>query len=236
MFRAESSFLYAYCERLGSPLFWAEPLNALTNGAFLAAAFMGALLWHRAVRRDVLLLVLWLVVLAIGIGSFLFHTVPNRTTVMLDVVPIQIFILVYIGAALRRYLDAPLWMALVGPGLFFGLSAWVVALAGSRALGGGIGYVPALAALFGFALAAWLRDDGASRRVAGGLALAGVVFALSLTFRTFDRPICGLVPIGLHFLWHLLNAVVLGLLLRVLARHSLENDARSGTEEARAHE
>lgn len=236
MFRAEPSFLYAYCERLGSPLFWAEPLNAVTNGAFLAAAFMGALLWRRAVRRDALLLVLWLLVLAIGIGSFLFHTIPNRTTVMLDVVPIQLFILVYVGVALRRYLGAPLWLALIGPGLFFGLSAGLVALAGSRALGGGIGYVPALAALFGFAMATRLRGDAASRQVAGGLALAGLVFALSLTFRTFDRPACGLIPIGLHFLWHLLNAVVLGLLLRVLARHSLENDARSGTEETRAHE
>ncbi|MBN8535310.1 MAG: ceramidase domain-containing protein [Rhizobiales bacterium] len=228
MFRAEPSFLHAYCERMGSPLFWAEPLNAVTNAAFLVAALMGALLWRRAVRRDAILLVLWLLVFAIGVGSFLFHTIPNRTTVMLDVVPIQIFILVYVGVALRRYLDAPLWLALVGPGLFFGLSAGVVALAGSRALGGGIGYVPALAALFGFAMAAAFRRDPASRQVAGGLTLAGLIFALSLTFRTFDRPVCGLIPIGLHFLWHLLNAVVLGLLLRVLARHSLENDVRSG--------
>ncbi len=35
-----------YCERLG-PGFRAEPLNAATNGAFLAAALYALVLWRR---------------------------------------------------------------------------------------------------------------------------------------------------------------------------------------------
>ena len=30
-----------YCERGGSPDFWAEPLNAITNAGYLAAALGG---------------------------------------------------------------------------------------------------------------------------------------------------------------------------------------------------
>jgi hypothetical protein len=35
-----------------------------------------------------------------------------------------------------------------------------------------------------------------------------------LVFRTIDRAVCSSVPIGTHFIWHLLNAVVLYVLLR----------------------
>ncbi len=56
-----------------------------------------------------------------------------------------------------------------------------------------------------------LWDDEA-RRVARALLLAGGLFTLSLTLRTLDQPLCSAWPYGLHFLWHLLNATVLGLL------------------------
>ena len=38
---------------------------------------------------------------------------------------------------------------------------------------------------------------------------AAGVFAVSLTARTLDRPLCTDIPIGTHFVWHILNAVVL---------------------------
>lgn len=219
MFQPEPRFLFAYCERLGQAGFWAEPLNAITNGAFLVAAVIGLVLWLRQNPRDWVLIALAIVVAAIGFGSFLFHTIPNRITVMLDVLPIQLFILAYFGLAVRRYLALPLWTALVAPALFFAASVGFVSLVGSRALGGGVGYVPALVALFVFAGLTALRNDAPARAISGVLALAGLVFAVSLTFRTLDQPACAQAPFGLHFLWHLLNASVLGLLLLVLARH-----------------
>lgn len=218
MFQAERSFLAAYCERAGDPAFWAEPLNAVSNAAFLIAAGLGFRLLRG--HRDLPLAILAGLAFAIGVGSFLFHTIPNRITVMLDVLPIQGFILLYLGVALRRYLALPRWVALIGPVLFLVGSSALVSAVGSRALGGGIGYVPALAALFGVALAAWLRGDAASRLAAGHLAAAGLIFAVSLTLRTLDRPLCGTVPVGLHFLWHLANASVLATLLLALARHA----------------
>ncbi len=116
----ESRFLMAYCERLGAPAFWAEPLNALTNAGFLLAAALAFWLWRQRQPRDLAGLVLIGLIIAIGIGSFLFHTIPNRITVLLDVVPIQGFILLYLGVAIRRFLGAPLWLAMTGPLLFLG--------------------------------------------------------------------------------------------------------------------
>lgn len=219
MFQPEPRFLFAYCERLGQAGFWAEPLNAITNGAFLLTAVIGLALWLRQNPRDGALIALAGIVAAIGFGSFLFHTIPNRITVMLDVLPIQLFILAYFGLAVRRYLGLPLWAALIAPALFFAASAGFVSLVGSRALGGGVGYVPALLALFVFAVLTALRNEVAARAASRLLAVAGLVFALSLTFRTLDQPACAQVPFGLHFLWHVLNASVLGLLLLALARH-----------------
>ncbi|WP_150286862.1 ceramidase [Rhabdaerophilum calidifontis] len=228
-------FLMAYCERLGRPDFWAEPLNAVTNGAFLVAAALGFALWLARKRPDWLVLALILLMVAIAIGSFLFHTIPNGTTVLMDVLPIQGFILVYFGLALRRFLGAPLWLALIGPLLFFAASAGFVELAGSRVLRGGVGYLPALLALIGFGLILAWRGRGAmgalpagadaayaaraglwgdeARRAARGLLIAGGLFTLSLTLRTLDLPLCSSWPAGLHFLWHMLNASVLGVLV-----------------------
>jgi len=48
------------------------------------------------------------------------------------------------------------------------------------------------------------------------LLMAAAIFAVSLTFRTVDAPICAAVPIGTHFMWHLLNGCVLFIVVRAL--------------------
>ncbi|KQT64428.1 MULTISPECIES: ceramidase domain-containing protein [unclassified Aureimonas] len=210
----------AYCERLG-PGFWAEPLNAWTNLAFLLAAILAFRLWRRldrrahaeCRRRDLASLALVVLVGVIGIGSFLFHTFADRWSVLADVVPIGIFIYAYLALALRRFADLARWKALVATLLFAGASV-LVETALEPALGGSAAYAPALLALFG--LGGWLVATG---RRPGRLVLgAGLVFAVSLTLRTLDGPLCASVPIGTHFLWHILNAATLGLLLLAAVR------------------
>ncbi|BFM06013.1 hypothetical protein GCM10025791_20620 [Halioxenophilus aromaticivorans] len=39
--------------------------------------------------------------------------------------------------------------------------------------------------------------------------MAVACFTLALCFRTLDSLVCPLWPLGLHFLWHLTNGVVL---------------------------
>lgn len=86
-----------YCERLG-PDYWAEPLNALTNAAFVVAALV---MWRRV--DGVLERALCLILVVIGIGSYLFHTHATAWAGVADVAPIVLFSLVYIFAANRRF-------------------------------------------------------------------------------------------------------------------------------------
>ena len=57
-----------------------------------------------------------------------------------------------------------------------------------------------------------------NRAGGGGLLLGAALFALSLTFRTLDRPLCDAFPLGTHFVWHLLNGLLLGWLTWVMSR------------------
>ncbi|MEM9127298.1 MAG: ceramidase domain-containing protein, partial [Pseudomonadota bacterium] len=78
-----------YCERLDAG-FWAEPINALTNIAFLLAAAVMA--WRTRRLQSPLCTALVVVLAAIGVGSFLFHTFATVWSAMTDVVPIVGFV------------------------------------------------------------------------------------------------------------------------------------------------
>jgi hypothetical protein len=209
-----------YCERTDASL-WAEPANALTNAAFLIAAAAAFLLWRRAGGRDWPALALIVVVVAVGLGSFTFHTVATRGAMLADVIPIAIFIYGYLLLALRRFLHLS---AAVAIAIIVGYAAGAQALswlAPPHALNGSIGYLPALVAMVAMARV----THGRARR---GLELAVMIFTVSLALRTIDLAACETFPVGTHFLWHVLNAVVLYVLLRTAIRESGSETAASG--------
>lgn len=198
--------------------FWAEPVNALTNVAFLAAALIGWRVARKAGRLDGPMIVLIALTASIGIGSFLFHTVARRWAALADVVPIGLFTVAYFSIVLRRFFGLP-WavavptgMALVPAGM--ALSAAIPTELAS-AVSGSTRYLPALVSLTvcGELLAARGRAAG------WALLLAAGVFVVSLTFRSIDAPLCEAMPIGTHFLWHLLNGVLLAWLLLTMVRY-----------------
>ena len=210
----------SYCERPG-PGFWAEPLNAVTNAAFIAAALYALVLWRRAGARDWPALWLIAVTFMVGTGSFLFHTFANRWSLLADVLPIAVFIYSYFLLAMRRYLSLGLVAAIAVTVLFaaFNMSfdrLWLGILPGMT-LNGSVGYVPAALALFAVGIVcgvSGMRDAGRA------LLTAACVFALSLLFRSIDDTVCARMPAGTHFLWHVLNALMLGLLLKAAIVHS----------------
>jgi hypothetical protein len=202
----------AYCERTDAG-FWSEPVNALTNGAFLLSA---ALCW-RMTRDDPGARLLVIVLGLIGIGSFLFHTFARVWSGLADVLPILAFILLYTGLATTRFLGAPRWAGVLAGALYVPFSMLVSGLV-ERTLGtlnGSASYLPVAALIGAFALALRPRAP----RTARGLGLGLAILAVSLTFRTLDREVCAAIPLGTHFLWHLLNAGLLGWMIRVLVRH-----------------
>ena len=195
-----------YCERTDAS-FWAEPANALTNAAFLIAAAAAFLTWRRAGGRDWPALALIVVAAAVGLGSFTFHTVATRGAQLADVIPIAIFIYGYLLLALRRFLHLSAGVAIAIVIGYAAAAQALSALAPPRTLNGSIGYLPALVAMVVVARA----TRGPARR---GLELAVMIFTVSLALRTIDLAACETFPVGTHFLWHLLNAVVLYVLLR----------------------
>lgn len=54
------------------------------------------------------------------------------------------------------------------------------------------------------------------------------LLVVSLAFRSLDGTFCGGVPVEAHFLWHLLNAVMLGWMIEVWRRHALEGEGARG--------
>lgn len=200
-----------YCERL-TPGYWAEPVNAVTNLAFVVAA---AVMWRRTAGLP-LARAMVLVLAAIGVGSYLFHTHANRVTGVMDVIPIVAFILLYVFAASRDFLRLTPWRAGLATVAFLPYAAATVPLWSMvPGLGSSAGYAPVPVLILVYA---WLLRHRAPA-TAQGLAAGAGLLVLSLVFRTVDEPLCGVWPMGTHFLWHLLNAVMLGWMINVYVRH-----------------
>ena len=86
----------AYCERTDASL-WSEPVNAVTNLAFIVAALI---MWRRSFGIGRVLAAL---LFLIGVGSGLFHTFATAWAATADTVPIIAFALVYIYLANRDF-------------------------------------------------------------------------------------------------------------------------------------
>src|ERR671912_2062338 len=91
----------AYCERVGPGLL-AEPLNAVSNVSFLLAALAAWVLATRTGALSAGVRVLIAIGASVGIGSILWHTYPTMLTLILDSVPILIFIIWYIWLYARN--------------------------------------------------------------------------------------------------------------------------------------
>lgn len=229
-----STQVFRYCERGADPAFWAEPLNALTNAAFLLAALLAAAELQRrsAVSAAMAEWLLVSLVAVIGLGSFLFHTFATRWAALADVAPIGIFMLAYLAYALRRLLRLS-WPGTVAGMVLFVTALWIAGSVtceriglfgladGARGpcLNGTLGYLPAWLAMTGIGGVLRLRAD----RSAPILLSASGIFLASMLFRTIDLELCELTrlggsPRGTHCLWHLCNAATLYLLLRAAAR------------------
>ncbi|HMQ92817.1 MAG TPA: ceramidase domain-containing protein [Amaricoccus sp.] len=203
-----------YCERVDAG-YWSEPVNALTNGAFLVAAIIA---WRIAARRgDRGGQLLAAVLFAIGVGSYLFHTHAQIWSMMADVLPIQAFILIYLYLATVRFFALPWWGGILAVAAFIPYSILVArglgALVGD--LNGSIGYLPVPILIAGYAFLLRRRAPATAR----GMAFGAAMLAVSLVFRSIDAAVCPAVPLGTHFFWHILNAVMLGWMIAVLVRH-----------------
>ena len=183
----------------------------MTNLAFLVAAGAAYVLARRAEALSLNVLLLIILTALIGIGSGLFHTFATVWAMLTDVIPIFLFQLVFLGTYARNIMrlswlhTALLFAGFVGLTLFFGTlpRAW---------LNGSLGYASSLIFLTGLGL----YHARFHTQARWSLLLAAGTLGLSLTFRTLDMALCHALPLGTHFMWHILNGIVLYLAMRVV--------------------
>ena len=53
------------------------------------------------------------------------------------------------------------------------------------------------------------------------LFIGATILSLSIFARTIDAPLCAIVVVGTHFIWHILNAIMLAWMIEILRRHML---------------
>lgn len=199
-----------YCERTDFTLL-AEPINALTNVAFFIAAAMLYILAKREGALDWKSGLLIGLIVVIGTGSTLFHTLATVWAMLSDSLPILAFQICFIILYCRFVLNWNCWRSGAMLGAFF--VAMSLAMSAPRGmLNGSMEYLPAL---FFVALLGLFHLKHASRE-RYGLLLAAGIFVVSVTLRSIDRDICEAFPIGTHFLWHCLNGGVLYFSTRAL--------------------
>ncbi|MBM7066663.1 ceramidase domain-containing protein [Actibacterium sp. 188UL27-1] len=200
-----------YCERTDFT-FWAEPVNAITNAAFLIAA---VIMWQRS-RGLPLAQLLCAILGAIGLGSFLFHTFATQWAALTDVIPIGIFILVYLFAVNWHFVGWPLWAALIGTAGFLPYAAGATILFDSLPffrISDFYWSVPMLLVIYAAVL--WRRMPQTAR----GMVIGAGILCVSISIRSVDMTVCPQFPLGTHFLWHCLNGVMLGWMIEVYRQH-----------------
>ena len=211
-----TQFIDMYCERTDAS-FWSEPVNAMTNLSYLAGAWI---VW-RAVAR-----VRWTLpgsvrslppmMAAVGLCSFLFHTLATVWAAVADQLTILLFGCVFLYAFLCQAAGVSRTPALIVAVLFGAASYYAPQLLPPGWLNRSGAYLPYLVGLL--TMTAWLaaqRRDTA--RIFGG---AVALFCVALVVRTGDQTWCAQFPLGTHFLWHVLTGGVLTVLALALLREA----------------
>lgn len=243
---------FDYCERGVHAGLLAEPINALSNVAFLAAALAILALARRQQARPRLVdlpgEVVVMAGLAVGVGlaSTMFHTTAARWAQAADVGSIGLFMVSALAVTLRRAFDWRKRSTALAVALLLGaMAAAAVALetVGCRADGpefaaraalpracgnGSYIYLPALAALIAVTVGLWRCASAAT----GPLLSGAILFALALAARSLDIAVCPWVTAGPlrltgHALWHVGCAATAFAILNAVLRLTTPDRASS---------
>ena len=157
-------------------------------------------------------------VVAIGVGSLLFHTFAVTLTMWADILPIASFTFAMAFFALRRFAGLSWPRTIVYFAIYFvGISIVTYLLPESvhEATNRTTIYLPALGGFVfcGIVALAYRGPGGWYALACAAILLAGFYF------RAIDQDVCEAFPLGTHFLWHVLIAVMLAVNLAGVARH-----------------
>lgn len=207
-----------YCERL-DPGFWSEPVNALTNLSFIAAALwvLRALQVRQIDRRDLRWLA-WSIGL-IGIYSFAFHTLGQRWAAWLDSGSIMLFLLGFAATWAQRVLGWPwsrAWLGAAIAGAFIGLGTVGLLQVHAVWMRTEVAWYLSTWLTIAITAACTPRVAPNGRAMRAWMGAACAMFTLALLLRQLDQSLCPRWPLGTHFGWHLSNGLVAALAMQAL--------------------
>ena len=201
--------LSTYCEN-GIGIFSTEPINTISNIAILISAYFSYQLIRAHNIKNPTVRVLPVVVAFIGIGSILRHGAPSILTSFADTLPIIVFAVISFYFLLDKILPNKrlVWgtvsaVLLVESPFLFGILPTF-----NRFI------VYSIVLIFG--LFVFFDLARKYKKVLSQLVIISLLFTTSFFFRSIDLAICPAFPIGTHFLWHALNAVVFYLMARLI--------------------
>ncbi|MEM6690006.1 MAG: hypothetical protein AAF664_11305 [Planctomycetota bacterium] len=150
----------------------------------------------------------------IGTGSFLFHTIPSRLTMALDVVPIAVFMTGYMFWVCRVVYD-------FRRGACFAIVGVVVAVSFGllpfrEPFNGSLFYLPAMLT---FSVVALTGNSQLKKR----MSFVAVCFTIAVMLRSIDW----IVPwsLGTHFGWHMLTSMIMyQILMQMIEYRVVAND------------
>jgi len=226
-------YIDLYCER-NAAHFWNEPLNALSNLAFVLVAVIA---WNYARRQQLNDAWQYIVIILaglIGAGSFLFHTFASSWAEIADIIPIWLFVFSYTLLTIYRLTQESVVKTLLIAAFILTISLTVAIYTSADltndtprqplVLNGSLQYAPAVVILVIFTLAAQLR----AHPIRHHLWAATGLFLVALLFRTIDQSSCNITHgHGTHFLWHIFDALMIAVLLHAMIRHMQHHNTYS---------
>jgi len=213
-----------YCER-DLPGWFAEPLNTVTGLAYLVSAWQAWRQLERARWREQWDLHLLAGLIAfVGVASMLWHASGSAWLHWFDAAAVAAFVIAYWQVFLVR-VSGMGWIGLAGAWVLTGawLALFYLALP-DLFLGSTLVYAP----LLGLLLVAVAMSARINRRLARDLLLASVLFVLAMVVRAADQLLCEWVIVGTHWLWHLLIAGLLFVLVDGMIRHARLRENQAG--------
>jgi hypothetical protein len=203
--------LPTYCERLTSG-FLGEPINLLSSFLYIVAALTA---WRNLtnsnnIKHKNFLQLMCLLVALIGIGSALYHSYPNRTTLLLDALPIYVLLVSLLAFLVNKIVDSPIFTVCI---IFVYISTLLLgSLVWPELANGSVRHIITITFLSVVLSLLYKKFPVLIKK----LFLILVLFIVSLIARSLDVMLCSSLTIGTHFIWHIINAFAVYLLLTTI--------------------
>lgn len=189
-----------YCERGTSLDFLAEPITAVTNLIIIITAYFVFKLLKQHGKLNTPFILFPVFLFFAGVGSLLWHTIPNQVTLLIDSITVICLLLaialVYFKQIFGSY-SKSLFVAIIGT------TVAVIPLLFITEPSATFRNLLSLTVFLIITVIGYFRHG----KVILGIITPALILMVSIIFREIDMAICNIIPFGTHALWHVFNSL-----------------------------